>query len=399
MHVIADTDQLVKEGVLTTDQAEIIQDRARATMITLAINVVLCAGIFAATGGLIFWLATPVSVAVGGVLMLVLGLGILSKRSETLAMFGNAATLIGAGMLLGGAAIELVDKHQDIAGWILAPVGGVLLVALGWRMKTGALSNRFVMGALILMALALHIGGIEWLSQEQELVAPWRNIEMLYYAALMAGVGMLIDLRFVTALSLAPFAQALETGSSYFHAAYVFYSPESTLSIVQMALLIALCLWAARTQPERIARHLRTLVILAFVVANMCALVGSLWGDVVGEYVWGSGRYSDSRYSDWDDFFAAREAFRASALKISEGVYSILWGGALIVILIWAARSSRRGLFNGALTFAGIHAYTQLFESFGDEPLAYVIGGLALIPVAWAAWQLNRGLLSQNRVT
>ena len=45
--------------------------------------------------------------------------------------------------------------------------------------------------------------------------------------------------------------------------------------------------------------------------------------------------------------------------------------------------------FQDALTFAGIHAYTQMFESFYDEPLAYVIGGLAAIPLAFGLWRLN----------
>jgi hypothetical protein len=41
------------------------------------------------------------------------------------------------------------------------------------------------------------------------------------------------------------------------------------------------------------------------------------------------------------------------------------------------------------MTFGGIHAYTQAFETFYDEPLAYVIGGLAAIPLAWGLWRLN----------
>jgi len=41
------------------------------------------------------------------------------------------------------------------------------------------------------------------------------------------------------------------------------------------------------------------------------------------------------------------------------------------------------------MTFAGIHAYTQVFESFYDEPLAYVVGGLAAIPLAFGLWRLN----------
>lgn len=42
-----------------------------------------------------------------------------------------------------------------------------------------------------------------------------------------------------------------------------------------------------------------------------------------------------------------------------------------------------------AMIFAGIRAYTQMFESFSDEPLAYVIGGLAAIPLAFGLWRLN----------
>ncbi|MEL6978006.1 MAG: cisplatin damage response ATP-dependent DNA ligase, partial [Pseudomonadota bacterium] len=45
--------------------------------------------------------------------------------------------------------------------------------------------------------------------------------------------------------------------------------------------------WIARHRPERIARHARVLAVLGFVVANLCALVGSLFGDYVGETIWG----------------------------------------------------------------------------------------------------------------
>ena len=70
MHVVADTDQLVADGVITQPQAEEIRARARDTMVTLAVNTLLCAGIIAATAGFIFWLADALSVAVLGGLML-----------------------------------------------------------------------------------------------------------------------------------------------------------------------------------------------------------------------------------------------------------------------------------------------------------------------------------------
>ncbi|MBT8411759.1 MAG: hypothetical protein KJP02_08180, partial [Octadecabacter sp.] len=81
--------------------------------------------------------------------------------------------------------------------------------------------------------------------------------------------------------------------------------------------------------------------------------------------------------------------FEASAITISANVYSIVWALLLALAAAWSAHTNRRGVFNAAMTFGAIHAYTQAFESFYDEPLAYVIGGLAAIPLAWGLWRLN----------
>lgn len=389
MHIVADTSALVEESILTSEQARILEDRSRDVMIRLAVNAILCFGIIAATAGFIFWLANAVAVAVTGVVMLAAGLIVLAKGGETLRMFGNSATLIGAGMLMGGAALELVDKNEEIAGWVMMPAGAVVVCLAMWRWRTGAWSTGFVLGAILLMGLAMHLIGIELLVLQHQLGSPVRNVILLYYAVALGGVGWLIDVRLITALAIAPFAQVLETGTAYFHAAYVFYSPEPTLTILQMSMLIVVCLWIGSKRPERDGRHLRVLAMLGFVVANLCALVGSLWGDVVGETIWGPGRYSDG-YPDWDSFHKAREAFRETALVIPDGAYAVLWAVTLVAMILWASRRNQRGLFNAALTFAAIHGYTQMFESFQDEPLAYLLGGLAAIPLAWGVWRLNQ---------
>ena len=67
----------------------------------------------------------------------------------------------------------------------------------------------------------------------------------------------------------------------------------------------------------------------------------------------------------------------------------MVWAALLAGMVLWAAIGNRRGLFNAAMTFAGIHAYTQMFETFHNEPLAYVVGGLAAIPLAFGLWRLN----------
>ena len=390
MHSLVNTSQLVAEGVLTPRQASIIQVRAREIMVSLAINTLLCAGVLAATGGMIFWLADAVAVAVAGTVLLVTGLLILAKTPETVRMFGNAAALIGAGMLIGGAALELVDKYPDNAGWIMALGGAVVAAIAGRALLWGGLTTRFVQGAILLMGLALHLAGVAYLAEEAALGGVARATLFLYAAGVIAGAGWLINVRFVTALAILPFAQMLETGTGYFGALYAFWSPEPTLTIVQMGALVAGMTWWAQRQPERQAAHARTLAIMGFIVANLSALVGSLFGDVIGQSLWGPGRNAWTTDMTYEQFEAAEAAFRASTLTISDTVYSILWALVLLGMAAWSATSGRRVLFNATLTFAGIHAYTQLFESFADQPLAYVIGGFGAIPLAWGAWRLNQ---------
>jgi hypothetical protein len=391
MHAIADTTKLVADGIITQDQAAEIETRARTAMVTLGINTLLCLGIFASTAGLILFLADAVSVAVFGLAALATGTAILARGGEMFRIFGNAAALIGAGMLLGGGTVELFEQLEDDAPGVLAMVGAVVAVVAGTAFRVSP-TGRFVAGAILVLGVAIHLGGLGLYLFE---IGSGGAVPVLFYlwaALLTAATGWMVDVRFVTALAIAPFAQALDTGTVYFHAAYVFYSPEPTLTILQMSALVAVSIWGACRLAERDARHLRVTAVMGFIVANLCALVGSLWGDVIGETVWGPGSYRDStvEYEAWQ---ASVDAFRVNALTIPESIYAILWAVALVAAILWSAQRNNRGLFNAALTFGGIHAYTQLFESFGDEPLAWVIGGLAAIPLAWGVWWLNRNLL------
>ncbi len=395
MHAIADTQKLVADGVIDTDQAREIEIRAREAMVTLGINSILCFGITAATAGLIFWLADAFLVAGAGALFMIGGFVILAGGSEMYRMFGNAAALIGAGMLLGGGVIELVEKYEDQAHWVMLAVGALVAIGAGATLRKPAFVTRFVLGAIFLMGVVVHLFGLALFLINNEIAGAPVGLSYLYTAALLVGSGLLTDVRLVTAFAIVPFAQALDTGTFYFHAAYVFYSPEPTLSILQMALLVIPCLWIARHWPERIGRHARILAVLGFIVANLCALVGSLFGDVVGETIWGPPRYADLDI-EWEQYEVLRDAYRATAFTISENVYSVLWAIILALGVAYSAFRANRGMFNTALTFAAIHAYTQLFESFGDEPLAYVVGGLAAVPLAWGMWRLNQWITAQQ---
>lgn len=387
MYYLAQTDQLVADGVINPVQADEIKSRARSAMVALCVNTLLIAGILAATLGLVFLLADALSVAVCGGLFLGGGLLILRKGAPLYRMFGNASALIGAGMLIAGTGIELATRVPDSAGVIMAAIGAVLAGLFLWRFRVGLPGLQFAYGAVLVMAAALHLVGVYSAAHQFDLSGWPMPLIHFYVFAAIAALGLTLDLRIITALAIVPFAQMIDTGTYYFTAAYVFYSPESTLSILQMSALIAACLWVAGRAGPALARQAGILVIMAFIVANLCFLVGSIWGDVIGESLWGPA-YRDFS-GDWEAYRAAADAYRQQAINISEQVYAIVWAILLGALIIWAAMSNRRGLFNAAMTFAGIHAYTQMFESFYDEPLAYVIGGLAAIPLAFGLWRLN----------
>ena len=109
MRYVVNTAQLMVEGVLTPDQAEIIRVRSRADMMALAVNSLLCGGIIAAAAGFVFLLADALSVALTGGLFVALGVAILLMGGATVRMFGTASALIGAGMLSGGAMVDLLQ--------------------------------------------------------------------------------------------------------------------------------------------------------------------------------------------------------------------------------------------------------------------------------------------------
>ncbi len=397
-HVVQ-TDALIQEGVLTVEQGAIIAQRSRQVMVSLVINSVLCLGIIAAAIGFVLWLGDAFAVAVVGGLFLAIGSYTLLKANELYRMFGNAAALIGAGMLAFGGMVDLVEKLGGITGGVYLIMLGALATLISTYTFLRAPNHaRFLTGSLTLLGAAVHVGGVYIWGDAFDLSGLPVFLIHGYVAAVLIGLGMLVDVRFVTALAMVPFAQMLETGTFYWSAMYAFYSPETTLSILQLSIAMAVCILLASVLTERYRRHSHMFAIMAFIVANLCFLVGSLWGDVVGSHIWGPGSSSWRYDGSYEEYIAARDAFEAKTLVISEHVYSIVWALVLCAAAFWSARTNRRGIFNAAMTFGCIHAYTQMFETFSDEPLAYVIGGLAAIPLAWGLWRLNAMFEARNAV-
>lgn len=396
MAVVADLEGLVAEGVLTPAQADILRSRSRAAMVTMAVNVLLAGGVMAAAGGLVVWLADAVTVAAGGLSLLVAGLLVLLRGDALWRIFGHAAALIGAGMLLGGGGLEAMERLGDLpAAWIFVVAGFALAGLTRAAMLHSDARLGFVLGALLLAGVALHLTGAHLVLSELGVGELPRAAVNLYSALLIALTGWAMDLRIVTALAIVPFAQMLDTSTGYAHAVYAFYSPEPSLSILQMTLAIAGCLWLAARWPGRIARHAGIFAVLAFVIGNLCFLVGSLWGDTIGEHA-ATIRARAELAGDWSAIRDRIDAYRERAITIPAGVFAAVWAIVLAACAVWAARGLRRGLFNTAMTFGAIHAYTQLFESFGDQPLAWVVGGLAAIPLAWGLWRLDQGFMASR---
>ncbi|AGI66276.1 putative membrane protein [Octadecabacter antarcticus 307] len=395
-HVIQ-TEALVEEGVITPNQGNVIARRSRQVMVSIVLNSVLCFGIIAAAAGFIGLLADALSVAVVGGLFLAIGATILVRATDIYRMFGTASALIGAGMLTGGASIEIIDKMGGQSGGLALLILGLIGAAVtAFLHRKGPANTGFLTGSILLMTGAMHISGLYlwvWAAEISGFGIPMIHF---YVAAAIFIVGMFIDVRLITALAIVPFAQMLDTGTFYWHASYAFYSPEGTFTILQMSVATVACVAIAGLLTDRFRRHTHIFGIMAFIIANLSFLVGSLWGDVVGSHIWGP-TYRD--YSDdYQTFIEAKSAFEANALVISEQVYSIVWAILLVAAAFWSANTNRRGIFNAAMTFGAIHAYTQAFETFYNEPLAYVIGGLAAIPLAWGLWRLNVQFETHNAV-
>lgn len=392
MYYVAQTDNLVADGILGSDQAREIERRARAAMVALAVNALLIGGIIAAAFGMVMWLNDALSVAVVGCLSAVAGVVILRWGAALYRMFGNAAAMIGAGMLASGAGMELVKSYPDSATAMMLGLGAVIAGAGLFGVWRGGVTLRFASGAILLMGLGLHFAGLVYGVQEGDLASLPVPLLHLYSAGVLIAAGCILDLRIVTALAIVPLAQMFETGTFYSHAMYAFYSPEPSLSILQMGAVIGACVWGATKAGPMVQRQAGVLAVMAFIVMNLCFLVGSLLGDVVGQHVWGPTVYDHNGAQDYDTYRAALDRFYMTAWSISETAFAIIWALLLVAVVIWAARGNRRGLFNAGMTFGAIHAYTQMFENFGDQPLALVVGGVAAVPLAWGLWRVNATL-------
>lgn len=398
MYYVANTKGLVRDGVIDDVQASEIARRARSAMVALAVNTLMIGGAIAVTAGILM-LQQGAEAAAGlmGFFLVLIAFLVLERGSPVYRIFGNAAAIIGIGLGMGAVVAVNLGAFGAGLGGVAMGVGAVCAATGLAATVLCSARLRFAAGALLLMGAALHVLGVYVGVSDGSglfgMVPLW--LVHVYFAGLAIGAGWLLDLRFITALAIVPLAQVLETGTFYSDAMYAFYSPEPTLTVLLMGGVIVLCLLVARAGSDTVHRQTGILAVMAFIVMNLCFLVGSIWGDVVGQSIWGPAR---SAFDDYQSYRDATEAFAASGFVISETVYTVVWALLLAGITFWAATTNRRGLFNTGMTFAAIHAYTQFFESFGDHAFAYIIAGVAAIPLAWVLWRFRLGTEAPSAV-
>ncbi|WP_204114139.1 hypothetical protein [Shimia biformata] len=388
MKVLADTRTLVDEGVISSAQAEEIQRRARDEMVSFVINIVLFSGIIAVIGGTAAFLDDPREFCLLGAVVTAGAAVFLLRGPQVLTLLVNAGAVIGSVMFIGGGMAWIAPDLSDAAALVLpgAVIAGLSLA--GW--VKGPRGLRFLMGWLAFLGLCLHLLGL--VGAEAPIAPLW----LLYYyaAGMLIAAGIVLDVRLLTVLSLIPLATALSSQTFYVTATYGVVIRESTLTILQMAVVVAGCLWAGANLSERYQRHTRVLGQLSFVWMNIAFWIGSLWGDTVGEGLWRP-RRSDVPADATDPEAAYRamlDAFNANATKISADAFSLAWAVLLAAAAVWAASRGRRKVFNIAVTFGTIHLYTQYFERFHASPGTFIIGGLLAIALAWGVWMANRWL-------
>ena len=212
MTQVIQTKQLLAEGILTEAQATEIMRRSRDTMLALVVNIVLTGGIIAASLGFVFWIADALGVALLGAAFLAIGLFTLLKADALYRLLGHAGTLIGAGMLFVGGAIELIDKYPDYADIIMIPAGVGIAGLAAWAFHKAPKTLRFSTGAMTIAGVAVHVTGLG-IALDDASGLPIAAL-YLYAAALIAAVGAFVNVRAVTALAIVPFAQVVESGSA-----------------------------------------------------------------------------------------------------------------------------------------------------------------------------------------
>ena len=286
---------------------------------------------------------------------ILLSLGVVAIAGGFLALQPSVATalVIGAALVASGLALKQYRQVQwgllgtaNLMVGALTVSGGLIIL---WDGSVGA----FAIVALILLSLGV-----------------------LARSGLLIGISPLV------------LASVVGSSTSYMHASYMLVVREATVTIALFALLAWGAFFLSKWLPAAYERLALIYSRVSLVLVNLGFWVGSLWGDYPGESWEHSQIYEDpAKFRESDQQL---EAWRESALFISDVMYSGLWALALIAVGAWGVKRNRRFVVNTAAVFGSILFYTQWFERLGATPVTVIFNGVVAVGIALGPWKYNR---------
>ncbi len=328
--VSLDLDKLVREGALSHNEAKRLTSYAEAPRAAgFLISVLYIIGAIAAAAGVVLLKPAATTGLVIAMICLVVGQFIRFKRLVHLDILALALGIGATAGLIGWFVLEFEDT------------------------LSGIVINSFATGVTLAMAVLFR--------------------SRFLAAFVPLGIGTIIG-----------------SGGAYWHASYGIFVQEATITIALFTPLAALLWWFGR---KVLHADWSPMAIVAarmgFIISNFGFWVGSLWGDRIGEFLFGpSKELRRENYRAWNE---ARNAFRETLPYIHEHVFAIGWAAFSIAAIAIGRRIGNRFLEITGVVFLAINAFTQYFEFFEDEPWALIFGGIALVAIALALvrWQVQ----------
>lgn len=250
--------------------------------------------------------------------------------------------LIGFGVLaVSAAALALVPT------FITALIIGLSILVLGLGLLRSKLPQWWLLSNICILIGALMTGGgIILVSQASQ-------ASILAVTALFAVAGIFARSTLLAVLATLVLSASIGAQTGYFHASYMLEVQAPILTIgLFSAIAIGLYQLSKKLTPDYANIALASARTSVFLV-NFGFWVGSLWGE---------------RFPN--DF------------SLTANFFALLWALALLATAIWAWRRNRRWVLNTAVTFGGIHFYTQWFENLGASPGTVLIAGLLALGTA-----------------
>jgi hypothetical protein len=330
-HVSLDLDKLVRDGTLSHNEAQRLSKFAEAPRTAgYLISVLYIIGAIAAAAGVVLLKPTATTGLFIAIVCLIAGQFIRFKKIDALSILSLALGI--------GAAAGLI-------GWFVLEFGETL---------PAMAVNGFATGVTLLMAILFR---------------------SKFLAALVPlGVGAIIG-----------------SGGAYWHASYGIFVQEATITIALFTPLAAALWWFGRKVLHADWSPMAIVAArMSFIISNFGFWVGSLWGDRVGEFIFGPGR--ELRREDYQAWREARDAFRDTLPYIQDHIFALGWAVFSIGAIALGRRIGNRFLEITGVVFLAINAFTQYFEFFQDEPWALIFGGIALVAIALVLvrWQMTK---------